>query len=212
MNTTFRWALAASLLPLAALVGCADLAAPNAGAQSNMNAVTLAQTVCASCHGYTGNSASPQFPKLAGQQRDYLVAQLTDFKGHARADAKGQQYMWGFSHLSQAQIDGLADYFSGQPPMRGVGSSADGRGATLFQQGLPESGVVQCVACHGAKGEGNGQFPRLAGQHADYVYKQLKVFQTTEDRPRGAPMKAVTHNLSDADARALAQYVGTLGQ
>lgn len=212
MNTFVRSTLTAMLLPAAALVGCANVGGTDAGAQSNMNAVTLARTVCSSCHGYTGNSESPQFPKLAGQQREYLVAQLTDFKGHARADARGQQFMWGFSHLSRAQIEGLADYFSSQSPMRGTGTPAGDRGEMLFEHGLPSAGVVQCAACHGAKGEGHGQFPRLAGQHADYVYKQLKVFQTTEDRPRGAPMKVVTHNLTDADAKALAQYVATLGQ
>jgi len=202
------------LLGVAALLGgCADTAATaDGGVESNMAPVKLAHVVCATCHGFDGNSVSPQFPKLAGQQREYLVAQLTDFKGHARADIKGQQFMWGFTRLSHEQIEGLADYFSSQVTMRGHGMPQGDRGATLFLQGASDANVVACMTCHGAKAEGNGPFPRLAGQHADYVYKQLIVFQTTNDRPRGAPMKVITHNLSETDAKALAEYVATLGQ
>ncbi|WHZ10815.1 MAG: Cytochrome c4 [Burkholderiaceae bacterium] len=216
MKPRLRCGWLAPLGLVALLAGCAKAPGPVApaggGVESNIAPVKLAHTVCATCHGFDGNSGSPQFPKLAGQQREYLVAQLTDFKGHARADITGQQFMWGFTHLSQEQIDGLADYFSSQTPMKGHGTPSGERGAMLFQQGSPTAGVPACVSCHGAQGEGRGQFPRLAGQHADYVYKQLKVFQTTEDRPRGAPMRVVAHNLTDADARALAQYISTLGQ
>lgn len=217
-----EWLAVLALLP----VGCSDtggFALPAdggarpaqqaaGGVRSDMPPVKLAHTVCSACHGYDGDSTSPQFPKLAGQQREYLLAQLTDFKGHVRADATGQQFMWGFTRLTTTQIEGLADYFSSQPPMKGHGVPSGDRGATLFQQGSATAGIAACVSCHGAQGQGNGQFPRLAGQHADYVYKQLKVFQETNDRPRGAPMQAITHNLNDADARALAQYVSTLGQ
>ena len=73
--------------------------------------------------------------------------------------------------------------------------------------GLPDKGVSACVGCHGQHGEGMSRFPRLAGQHADYVLKQLRVFRETDTRPRGAVMKSVCANMSEQDMRAVAAYV-----
>ena len=174
---------------------------------------TLVAQVCSTCHGFTGESVSPEFPKLNGQQRAYLVAQLTDFKGHVRSDAKGTAYMWGFTHLTPEQIDQLADYFSSQAPMHrpAVPAQSLARGELIFKSGLPDLGVVQCSACHGAQAEGNATFPRLAGQHASYITAQIQVFQLTDQRPRGEPMKQVTHLLSDEDSKAVARYIESLG-
>ncbi len=177
--------------------------------------MALVQKECSLCHGITGESVNPLFPKLAGQQREYLVSQLTDFKGHSRSDALGVQHMWGAAHhLTPTQISELADYFSSQQPMLASASNValNARGEMIFRTGLPAQGVPQCSACHGAQGQGNGLFPRLAGQHANYVVRQLKVFKLTNERPRGAPMKGVTHNLSDADMVAVASYVASLGR
>ncbi len=169
----------------------------------------MAQQVCASCHGVTGDSVSPAFPKLAGQQRDYLVAQLAEFKSHNRSNPAGAQYMWGFSNLSPGQVQGLAEYFSSQTPTIGPAGNAalEAEGRRIFTGGIPDKGVTMCSVCHGTKGEGNAQFPRLAGQHADYVAKQLVIFQRTDQRPLGAAMKQVTHELSDHQIQALAVFL-----
>jgi len=170
---------------------------------------TIALQVCSNCHGVNGVSVSPTFPKLAGQRREYLVDQLTDFKTHARADPNAKRFMWGFTHLTEAQIDDLAAYFSSQPA--DLGEAGDralvNEGKAIFTSGLPDKGVAACVACHGQHGEGMNRFPRLAGQHADYVEKQLEIFQHTEDRPRGEVMKAVCANMSERDMRAVAAFV-----
>lgn len=170
---------------------------------------TIALQVCSNCHGVNGVSTSPTFPKLAGQQKEYLVDQLTDFKSHTRADPNAQRFMWGFTHLTDMQIDELATYFSSQSPVMGVASDPAliEEGRAIYHAGLPGKGVAACVACHGQHGEGMNQFPRLAGQHADYVMKQLEVFQQTETRPRGTPMKAVCTNMSERDMRAVAAFV-----
>jgi cytochrome c553 len=117
--------------------------------------------------------------------------------------------MWGFTHLSDQQIDELATYFSSQPPVLGEPAERTllDEGRAIYAHGLPDKGVTACVACHGQHGEGQREFPRLAGQHADYVVKQLLVFQQTELRPRGAPMKEVCSNMSEHDMRAVAAYV-----
>lgn len=199
------------LLCVAALAGCAGVDKGQPEKQSTLSGVAMATKVCSMCHGLTGESISPMFPKLAGQQREYLKLQLTDFKGHARSDETGTQYMWGFTHLNETQIGELADYFSSQSPMKADAGIPDTRGESIFRNGVAASGVIQCNSCHGADGQGNGQFPRIAGQHAYYLIRQIKVFQQTDQRPRGAMMKQVTHALSEADAIAVANYISTLG-
>jgi cytochrome c553 len=182
-------------------------------ADSQVSGVTLAKQVCSACHGVTGQSTSPQFPKLAGQQKEYLQAQLTDFKGHQRTDQTGQQYMWGFTHLTPKQIDELADYFSQQTPMVGVyhpESKELARGETIFKMGVSNGAVIPCFSCHGPNGEGNASFPRIAGQHADYLKKQIEIFKNTSQRPRGDIMKTVTHQLSEEDMLAISLYVSSL--
>ena len=170
---------------------------------------TIALQVCSNCHGVNGVSVSPTFPKLAGQRQEYLVDQLTDFKTHARTDPNAKRFMWGFTHLTEAQIDDLAAYFSSQPADLGEASDRAlvNEGKVIFTSGLPNKGVAACVACHGQHGEGMNRFPRLAGQHADYVEKQLEIFQHSNDRPRGEVMKAVCANMSERDMRAVAAFV-----
>jgi cytochrome c553 len=170
---------------------------------------TIALQVCSNCHGATGISVSPMFPKLAGQRKEYLIDQLTDFKNHARSDPNAKRFMWGFTHLTDAQIDELATYFSSQSMI--LGDSGDlallSQGKAIFVSGLPDKGVAACIGCHGQHGEGMTRFPRLAGQHADYVMKQLKIFRETDTRPRGTIMKEVCANMSEQDMRAVAAYV-----
>ena len=207
MNTAARSATMIALITLVA--ACSQIDRSRAVGNSEVSATTMAQQVCASCHGVTGNSVSPAFPKLAGQQRDYLVSQLAEFKSHNRSNPAGVQYMWGFSDLSPEQVQGLADYFSSQAPTFGPAGNAalEAEGRRIFTDGIPDKGVTMCSACHGARGEGNAQFPRLAGQHADYVAKQLLIFQRTDQRPLGAAMKQVTHELSDRQIQALAVFL-----
>lgn len=207
MNLTIRLAMLAGTVAL--IAACAPIDRSRAINNEHVTAVTIAQQVCSSCHGVTGNSTSPEFPKLAGQQRDYLVAQLAEFKSHNRSDPNGVKYMWGLGRLSADQVQGLADYFSGQAPTFGpvtdAGLAAEGQ--RIYNEGIPDHNVTMCSACHGAKGEGAGQFPRLAGQHADYVAKQLLVYQRTDQRPLGVAMKQVTHELTERQIKALAAFL-----
>jgi cytochrome c553 len=199
-----------SLGMLLAGSGCHDLDRSRAVDNPAVAGKTIALQVCSNCHGVNGVSVSPVFPKLAGQRKEYLVDQLTDFKVHARSDPNAQRFMWGFTHLSEAQIDELAAYFSSQKPVLGEpgDQSLIGEGKTIYASGLPDKGVAACVSCHGQHGEGMNQFPRLAGQHADYIIKQLLVFQRHVDqRPRGEVMKAVCGNMSEQDMRAVAAFV-----
>jgi cytochrome c553 len=117
--------------------------------------------------------------------------------------------MWGISRsLTDGQIKGLAEYF-GRQTVRKNAAVADGSldaGRKIFEQGVPEKETAPCMACHGANAEGLGAFPRLAGQHQDYLVKQLHVFQETEGRP-GTPMKQITHLLTNEDMVNVAAYL-----
>ena len=96
---------------IAVVSGCSNIERSRNLANPEVSAKTLAAQVCSNCHGLDGNSTSPAFPRLAGQQADYIVSQLNNFRDHQRIDPPGYQYMWGLSrHLSDEQIAGLAGY------------------------------------------------------------------------------------------------------
>jgi Cytochrome c553 len=118
--------------------------------------------------------------------------------------------MWGLSRgLTDAQIGELAKYFSAQPARPNAPGDATlaKAGHEIFDKGIASAGVPACSSCHGPEGHGAEAFPRLAGQHGDYVVKQLDVFRNTEQRPEGAVMKVVSHSLTPQDIRAVAAYV-----
>ena len=192
---------------------CAACATPERSRNLNDPSVparTLAEQVCSNCHGIDGNSVSPNFPRLAAQQPAYVVEQLTGFRNQHRSDPAGFEYMWGLSrHLTDGQIEGLAAYFSAQAaaPNAPGNAALAARGADVFEHGVPAKDIPACATCHGPKAEGNGGFPRLAGQHADYIVKQLLVFQRTNERPEGAVMKTVAHLLTHDNIVAVAAYL-----
>jgi cytochrome c553 len=198
---------------VALLSACSSAERSRSLADASVSPTTTAQQVCSNCHGVRGVSVSPNFPNLAAQPAMYLEAQLKSFRSHARFDPPGFEYMWGISSkLTDQQIAGLAAYFSAQPPPRNQTQAQpmQTRGKIIFENGIAASGVPACTSCHGAHGEGSGQFPRLAGQHAEYVFKQLKVFQRTDERPAGAMMKPIAHLLTSDDIQSVAAYVESI--
>ena len=202
-------ALAAAAAALSA--GCANPQRSRDTANPAVPAVTLAQQVCSNCHGMTGSAVSPNFPNLAAQTQPYLVSQLSGFQSHSRRDPAGFEYMWGLSrHLTSEQIAGLAAYYAGQSPtVQPIEGDSHGieAGKLIFASGVADKGVPACAACHGPEAKGNEGFPRLAGQHADYLVKQLGVFQRTDERPEGSIMKTVAHDLTQQNIQDVAAYL-----
>ena len=192
-------------------VGCANPQRSRDLGNPAIAASVLAQQACSMCHGVTGVATSPNFPNLAGQTEGYVVAQLTEFRSHSREDPAGFEYMWGIARrLTDAQIKDLAAYYARQAPAHQTPEGDTARidaGRALFTSGAPTRGIPACSSCHGDHGQGLAAFPRLAGQHADYVVKQLRVFQRTEGRPDGPAMKAVAHGLTSDDMANAASYV-----
>lgn len=199
--------LAVALGILAA--GCTNVERSRDLGNPNVVPAVTAMQVCSNCHGLDGNSVSPNFPRLAGQQSAYLVVQLTNFRSHQRSDPEGFEYMWGISRkLTDDQIKGLADYFSKQIPQPNAAVSVQQMvaGKEIYEKGVPSKQTLACVTCHQPNGEGLASFPRLADQHQDYLVKQLIVFKDTEGRP-GTPMKQVTHNLDPGEMDAVTAYL-----
>lgn len=202
------------VLTLAIAAVCAACASPERSRNLNdpsIPASATAQQVCSICHGMDGNATSPNFPRIAAQPQPYLIEQLKAFRGHNRSDPQGFEYMWGLSRsLSDAQIEHLAAYFAAQKPVPNP-AHADpalaARGQAIFENGKTDKNLPACKVCHGDRGQGNQNFPRLAGQHQDYVVKQLEVFQRTDERPEGAVMKTIAHLLDHDEIEAVAAYV-----
>jgi cytochrome c553 len=119
--------------------------------------------------------------------------------------------MWGLSHnLTDKQINELAGHFAAEKPVRQAVEGKPERieaGKGIFTGGVPAKGIPPCASCHGPQAGGNGKFPRLAGQHLDYLVKQLTVFQRTNDRPQGSIMKTVAHELTRENIENVAAYL-----
>lgn len=165
----------------AALAGTSFAAFAHGAYKSSPHIQRIAIGTCGACHGVTGNSKNPMFPRLAGQKAWYIEQQLKQFRDHTRGDAYAVTYMWGMaSQLSNATIVGLANYFAHQKTGAGAPHRAPvvAEGNQIYHRGIPTQGVPPCAACHGPNGLGNAHFPRVAGQHAEYIKKQLNAFRT----------------------------------
>ena len=182
-----------------------------APAQSNEAAPALATGVCAACHGPQGRSVSPVFPHLAGQQSAYLTLQLDAFRGHLRGDSLAQAYMWGMaSQLSDDAIKSLSDYYAAQKPLPGEpgDSVLMAEGQKIYAHGIPAKEVQACAMCHGPKAEGAAAFPRLAGQHVEYLIAQLQGFRSGT-RANAPIMQAVAHSMTPDELKAVATYAAS---
>jgi cytochrome c553 len=171
----------------------------------------LAEITCANCHGASGRSTSPMFPILAAQTAPYLQTQLRAFRDQTRGDPDALTYMWGMaSQLSDATIEALSTYYAAQAPSRAKTGDAKlmARGKRIYEEGVTSQGIPACATCHGPQARGNDIFPRLAGQHADYLVRQALVIQSAL---RAAPvMHDVIKDLSPDQMRAVATYLESL--
>ncbi len=165
--------------------------------------------VCGACHNPDGNSLVPIFPKLAGQGERYLLEQLRDIRSGARAVPE----MTGLLTSSSDQdLADLAAWYASQSVSTGFADPAlVERGRALFNGGDLQSGLPACIGCHAPDGAGvaSAGFPRLGGQHAAYVSKQLKAFREGQrtEADAAAVMASIAGRLSDADIDALSSYI-----
>lgn len=193
------------------------VAAEGAAKPDLAHAKQIAETVCAACHGADGNSAVPANPNLAGQGAEYITRQLEQFKAGVRTNPMMNAMV---GNLTADDMVALGIYFSRQKPKGG--SAKDPAlvraGQSLYRGGAAATGLPACAACHSPTGAGIPKnYPRLAGQYADYTYAQLKAFKAGErgaDKdgkdPQGKIMSAVAQKMSDDQMKALADYAAGL--
>jgi len=192
-------------LVLVAGAGVQAQAAGNAASGKSKSAL------CAGCHGVDGNSAAPNFPKLAGLDAVYVAKQLADFKSGARKDPT----MVGMvAALSKKDMEDLGAYYASQKrsPGAAVASKDDLEMAKLlYRGGNPKMGIAACMACHGPAGAGiPARFPSVSGQHATYNRKQLLDFKSGARKNDGNIMGPIAFKLSEAEIKAVSEYMAGL--
>jgi cbb3-type cytochrome c oxidase subunit III len=185
-------------------------AAPAPAAKPDVNAGSNKfGAVCAACHGADGNSGVPANPKLAQQHPDYLVKQLQEFKGGKRA---GTVMPAMAAQLSDADMKNIAAWAGSQKAKPGFAKDKElvALGEKIYRGGIADRQVAACAGCHSPNGAGiPAQYPRLAGQHADYTALQLTQFRDGV-RKNSPQMTGVAAKLNDREIKAVADYIAGL--
>ena len=172
--------------------------------------------MCVACHGADGNSAASANPHLAGQVEEYIYKQLKNFKAvDGKPAARNNAIMGGMAApLSDEDMKNVAAWFASQKlkPATATDESKIALGQKIWRQGDFKKGVPACAGCHGPTGAGlPAQYPRLAGQFAEYTEVQLKSFRLDEraNDPEKM-MRTIAAKLSDAEIKAVAEYAAGL--
>lgn len=169
---------------------------------------TISTQVCAACHTADGSRGSPANPILAGQHPEYLAKQLADFKAGKRKSA----VMQGFAGtLSDEDIRNVTAFYASKSAKPGAAKqkATVALGEQIYRGGLAAKGVPACAACHSPNGAGLPiQYPRLAGQHADYTEAQLVAFRGPGRV--NAQMSAIAAKMNEQEIKAVADYIAGL--
>jgi cytochrome c553 len=201
--------LKVSLLALLVGASAASLAQSAKPAPLPKHVQEIVTGRCALCHGPEGESASAVYPRLAAQHPDYLQKQLRDFRdGRRKSDTMSEMA----KDLEDGDIATLAAYFASKKAGARQPGDADlaAVGKFIFHRGNSYSGVAACASCHGPKGYGTEQLPRLAGQHPAYVETQLKDFNKRDRNNDNAIMHSIASKLTELETKAVSVYIGGL--
>lgn len=164
---------------------------------------------CQDCHGITGQSSDPDYPKLAGQNADYMTRQLANFKTGVRTNRDMQREV---ADLTGGEMRALALYYSEQrlvPDIAFDPEQAD-IGREIDFGGNPDTGVAACVTCHGPEARGAMYLPRLAGQHRKYIISQMHAFIDHSRSASGLVMHSVVEHITEAEIVAVAHFLSGL--
>ena len=186
------------------------LAVTAQGQEGSVDAGRTKSATCAACHGVDGNSATPDWPSLAGQHSTYIVRQLKAFKNNARVAVAMKPFA---DMLTDQDMADVAAYFASQKPApKGADPALVNLGQQIYRGGVPARGIAACIACHGPSGDGNplAAYPRLSGQHAPYVARTLGEYAAgtrRSDVDLNQMMRNEASGLRDDEIKALASYV-----
>ena len=207
----------ASIVALALFPMHPATAAEGAAKIDLARAKQISDSVCAACHGADGNSVASVNPNLAGQGAEYITRQLQNFKAGIRPNPTMGAMV---GNLTPDEMVALGVYFSRQKPKGGTAKDPAlvKTGQSLYRGGIGAAGLPACSSCHSPNGAGIPRnYPRLAGQHADYAYAQLKAFKAGDrgaDKDgkdaQGKIMAAIAQKMSDAQMKAVTDYTAGL--
>lgn len=165
--------------------------------------------VCVACHGADGNSSAPANPKLAQQHPEYLIKQLQEYKSGKRANA----IMSGLAAiLSDDDMRNISYWLAAQPATPGFAKNKEtvAWGERIYRGGIPDRQIAACASCHSPNGAGMpSQYPRLAGQHADYTALQLIQYRDGV-RKNNLQMSQVAAKMNDREIQAVSDYIAGL--
>lgn len=204
-----------ALLGLAVCAGSVSAAEPPAKADA-AKGQKIATQVCAACHGADGNSVIFANPKLAGQVPEYLEKQLANFRAPAGKEAERKNPIMNgmVANLSADDMRDVAAYYGVQQAKLGAAKNTEtlSLGRKIWRGGDSSKALPACAGCHGASGAGlPALYPRLAGQHAQYVEAQLKAFRSGERKnDANSTMQTVAARMTDLEIGAVADYVAGL--
>lgn len=198
--------MASSPLPLhaAEAAPAATVAAPDA-----TKGATISNGVCVSCHTNDGSRGTPAFPILQGQHPNYLVKQLTEFKAGKRVNAIMKAMA---TALSEEDMRNVAAFYASKQAKPGFAKDKDlaALGEKIYRGGIADRSIPACAGCHSPNGAGIPiQYPRLAGQHADYIESQLVSFRGGV-RKNSVQMTGVAAKLNDREIKAVSDYIAGL--
>lgn len=172
-------------------------------AQTDVESSRKKVEVCIACHVVDGNSTDPLYPVLAGQTQRYTYLQLKDYKEGRRKDS----IMTPLAELmSREDMLDLAEFFAAQKP-KPLAFKAD---PARVEAGRKKAAETLCTMCHLGEFSGQNEVPRVAGQHPEYIAKQLKDFKARIRTNDGGTMTSVSNTLSDEDIENLAHYIANL--
>ena len=198
-----------SLLLAASSTFAAEGEAKSAAKPDLAKGQATSTNVCAACHTNDGSRGSPANPILQGQHPEYLAKQLSEFKSGKRANA----IMSGMvATLSDSDMTNVAAFYASKMAKPGFAKNKElvALGEKIYRGGIADRMVPACAGCHSPTGAGiPAQYPRLAGQHADYTEAQLVAFRSGA-RKNSIPMTGVTAKMNDREIKAVADYIAGL--
>jgi len=201
--------LSAAVLAASAFSAIAAEEKPAAAAKPDLVKGEASFATCAACHGADGNSGTPAYPKLAQQHPDYLVKQLREFKSGQRANA----VMSGMAAaLSEDDMKNISAWVAKNKAKPGFAKEKDlvTLGERIYRGGIADRQIAACAGCHSPNGAGiPAQYPRLAGQQAEYTAAQLTAFRDGV-RKNSIQMTGVAAKLNDREIKAVADYIAGL--
>jgi len=199
----------AAALALAAFTSTVGAAEAAPAAKPDLAKGEASAAACAACHTNDGSRGSPANPILQGQHPEYLVKQLTEFKAGKRANA----IMAGMAAtLSESDMKNVAAFYASKQAKPGFAKDKElaALGEKIWRGGVAERNIPACAGCHSPTGAGiPSQYPRMAGQHADYTEAQLVAFRGGV-RKNSVQMTGVAAKLNDREIKAVADYVSGL--